>query len=67
MSRFRSKLISEYGVGTKKKHMIYCGRGRPPKKALMNTSTEVQYTTMLMNTMYDGVHVQYHYVDEYNV
>ena len=36
---------------------------------VMNTmydGVHVQYTTMLMNTMYDGVHVQYH-SDEYNV
>lgn len=33
--RFRSKLSDVYGVGTKKRPVVYCGRGRPPKKALM--------------------------------
>ena len=42
VSRFRSKLSTEYGVGTKKKPVIYCGRGRPPKKALMNMHTDSQ-------------------------
>ena len=40
--RFRSKLSSEYGIGTKKKPIVYCGRGRPPKKALMNVGPDGQ-------------------------
>lgn len=40
--RFRSKLSSEYGIGAKKKPIVYCGRGRPPKKALMNVGTDGQ-------------------------
>jgi hypothetical protein len=39
LKRFRSKLSSEYGIGPKKKPIVYCGRGRPPKKALMNVGT----------------------------
>lgn len=31
-----------YGVGAKKKPVVYCGRGRPPKKALMTLSTDNQ-------------------------
>ena len=42
LCRFHSKLSAEYGIGTKKKPVVYCGRGRPPKKALMNMPTDGQ-------------------------
>ena len=29
-------------MGTKNKPVVYCGRGRPPKKALMNMPTDNQ-------------------------
>ena len=37
LCRFRSRLTDVYGVGTKKRPIVYSGRGRPPKKAMMPT------------------------------
>ena len=34
-SRFRSRLSSVFGVGEKKRLVVYSGRGRPPKRAFM--------------------------------
>ena len=33
--RFRSRLSSVFGVGEKKRLVVYSGRGRPPKRAFM--------------------------------
>lgn len=35
--RFRSKLTDTYGEA--QKPIVYCGRGRPPKRALLNAAS----------------------------
>ena len=34
-SRFRSRLSSVFGVGEKKRLVMYSGRGRPPKRVFV--------------------------------
>ena len=40
--RFRSHLSDTYGVLPTQKPLIYCGRGRPPKRALLNAGFGMQ-------------------------
>ena len=36
--RFQSRLSDVFGVSPLQKPVVYCGRGRPPKRAIMNAA-----------------------------
>lgn len=60
MSRFRSKLSSVFGVGNKKRPVVYCGRGRPPKKALMAGHMDGQVREVTSRTVHTHTVTQSH-------